>query len=85
MLDRYDIALLNLLQSDALATADSLADKVALSPSAINRRLRRLRASGIIARSVAILSSELTDRGYAHRHVHSRSCHAKGLADRRRR
>ena len=51
MLDRFDIALLNLVQRDDAQTAEGLAEKVPLSPSAIARRLRRLRAEGIIART----------------------------------
>ena len=62
MLDRFDIALLNLVQSDDGRTAESLADKVALSPSAIARRLRRLRAEGVIARTIALLSPRFTKR-----------------------
>ena len=46
MLDRFDISLLNLIQRDDGQTADALAEKVALSPSAIARRLRRLRSEG---------------------------------------
>jgi Lrp/AsnC family leucine-responsive transcriptional regulator len=62
MLDRFDIALLNLVQRDDGRTADSLADEVALSPSAIARRLRRLRTDGIIARTIALLAPRLVDR-----------------------
>ncbi len=62
MLDRFDIALLNLVQSDDGRTAESLADEVALSPSAIARRLRRLRADGVIARTIALLSPRFTER-----------------------
>jgi Lrp/AsnC family leucine-responsive transcriptional regulator len=59
-LDRFDIALLNLLQADALATAERLAETVPLSPSAIARRLRALRAAGRVAADVAILAPALT-------------------------
>jgi Lrp/AsnC family leucine-responsive transcriptional regulator len=59
-LDRFDIALLNLLQEDARATADRLADRVPLSPSAIARRLRAMREEGLIAADVAILAPPLT-------------------------
>jgi Lrp/AsnC family leucine-responsive transcriptional regulator len=62
MLDRFDFALLNLLQQDSAQTAEQLAQRVALSPSAIARRLRRLRAQGWLARSVALLSPRLTGR-----------------------
>ena len=62
MLDRIDLALLNLVQQDDSRTADSLAADLPLSPSAIARRLRRLRADGWIARSIALLSPKLTNR-----------------------
>lgn len=62
MLDRFDIALLNLVQRDDGQTAEALAGAVPLSPSAIARRLRRLRADGIIARTIALLSPRLVDR-----------------------
>jgi Lrp/AsnC family leucine-responsive transcriptional regulator len=62
MLDRFDIALLNLVQKDDGQTADALAERVALSPSAIARRLRRLRAEGVVARTIALLSAKFTDR-----------------------
>lgn len=60
MLDRFDLALLNLVQRDDSRTADSLACDVPLSPSAIARRLRRLRAHGWIGRTIALLSQRLT-------------------------
>lgn len=62
MLDRFDFALLNLVQRDDARTAESLAEKVPLSPSAIARRLRRLRADGTIARTIALLAPRLTER-----------------------
>jgi Lrp/AsnC family leucine-responsive transcriptional regulator len=62
MLDRFDLALLDQLQRDDSRTAEQLARHVALSPSAIARRLRRLRAEGWIAGTIALLSDRLTDR-----------------------
>ncbi|MFL6759981.1 Lrp/AsnC family transcriptional regulator [Sphingomonas sp.] len=62
MLDTFDLALLELLQKDASQTAERLATRVALSPSAIARRLRRLRKDGWIARTIALLSDRLADR-----------------------
>lgn len=61
-LDSFDIALLNLLQANNLATAEQLARDVALSPSAITRRVRRLRDGGIIAGDIAVLSDEFLGR-----------------------
>jgi DNA-binding Lrp family transcriptional regulator len=60
MLDRFDLALLNLVQKDDTQTADELATRVALSPSAIARRLRRLRREGFIGRTIALLGDKLT-------------------------
>lgn len=61
-LDAFDIQLLNLLQADALATAEALAQKVPLSASAVTRRVRRLRAEGWIAADVAVVSPKLSDK-----------------------
>ncbi|HEX7115190.1 MAG TPA: Lrp/AsnC family transcriptional regulator [Steroidobacter sp.] len=55
MLDRIDRQLLNLMQEDASQTAERLAERVELSPSAIQRRLRRLREEGVIAGQTVIL------------------------------
>ena len=62
MLDRFDFALLDQVQRDDSFTAEELARHVALSPSAIARRLRRLRAERWIARTIALLSDRLTER-----------------------
>lgn len=59
-LDSFDIALLDRLQGDNLATSEGLARDIALSPSAIARRLRSLREEGLIAADRAILAPELT-------------------------
>lgn len=61
-LDRFDRQLLNLVQEDAGQTAERLAEQVALSPSAIQRRLRRLREAGVIARDSAIVDPRKVGR-----------------------
>jgi DNA-binding Lrp family transcriptional regulator len=62
MFDNFDLKLLNAMQEDADRTAEQLAEIIALSPSAIARRLRRLREEGHIARTIALLPAELVDR-----------------------
>jgi Lrp/AsnC family transcriptional regulator, leucine-responsive regulatory protein len=62
MFDNFDLKLLNALQEDADRTAEQLAEVIALSPSAIARRIRRLRESGAIARTVALLTPEIVER-----------------------
>ena len=57
-LDRLDRQLLACLQHNNLQTAERLAEQVGRSPSAIARRLRRLRSSGAIAADVALISDE---------------------------
>lgn len=61
MLDRFDIALLNCAQRDDSRTAEDLASLVPLSPSAIARRLRRLRKDGWINRTIALLAPRLLE------------------------
>ena len=61
-MDRIDQKLLNLLQRDAGRTNADLAAEVGLSPSSCLRRVRRLRAGGIIDRIVAILNPAKTGR-----------------------
>ena len=61
MLDSFDLVLMNLVQRDDSLTADQLAERVALSPSAIARRLRSLRGEGWIDRTIALLSDRLTE------------------------
>jgi DNA-binding Lrp family transcriptional regulator len=57
--DMLDLRILDLLQRDALLTADELAQRLPLSASAIARRIRRLRESGVIAEEVSVLSDQV--------------------------
>ena len=61
-LDRFDRQLLNLVQVDSAQTAEELAEHVGLSPSAIQRRLKRLREQGVIARDAAIVDPRAVGR-----------------------
>ncbi|AQR75004.1 Lrp/AsnC family transcriptional regulator [Sphingomonas sp. LM7] len=54
-LDAFDRRLLTLVQHDASRTADSLAEEVGLSPSAVLRRLKRLRDDGVILATIAVV------------------------------
>ncbi|WHU01444.1 MULTISPECIES: Lrp/AsnC family transcriptional regulator [unclassified Sphingomonas] len=54
-LDRFDRKLLVLVQRDAGQTAEALAAQVGLSASAVQRRLKRLRATGVIVSEVAVV------------------------------
>jgi DNA-binding Lrp family transcriptional regulator len=54
-LDDVDHQLLDLLQRDSGRTLRQLGDLVALSPSAVQRRIDRYRKHGVLARQVALL------------------------------
>src|SRR5215211_3999129 len=62
-MDLFDIKILNIIQRDNRQSAEKIADRVGLSPSAVQRRLKRLRKEGIIEAEVAIISPEALGRG----------------------
>ncbi len=55
-LDRTDLRILRELQRDGRLPMVELAGRVALSPTACQRRVRKLEESGVIARYAAVLS-----------------------------
>ena len=57
-LDRYDRAILNVLQQDARITNARLAEKVSLSESACLRRVRALEESGLIQGYAALIDQQ---------------------------
>jgi Lrp/AsnC family leucine-responsive transcriptional regulator len=57
-LDDLDRRLLALLQHDTAVTAESLGSKIGLSASSVQRRIKRLRATGTIEREVAIVNTD---------------------------
>lgn len=61
-LDRFDRQLLNLVQEDAARTAEQLSEIVALSASAIQRRLKRMREDGVIVRDTVIVDPRKVGR-----------------------
>lgn len=54
-MDGKDVLLLNLLQQDARQTLERLADEVALSVPAVQKRIKRLRDTGVIIKEVAVV------------------------------
>ena len=61
-LDHFDRRLLNLVQEDAAQTTERIAEQIGLSPSAVQRRLRRLREDGVIVRDVSIVDPKSVGR-----------------------
>jgi Lrp/AsnC family leucine-responsive transcriptional regulator len=58
--DRFDVALLNVVQENNQLTAEQFAVRVGLSSSACQRRLKRLRAEGMITADVSLVSPKAT-------------------------
>lgn len=61
-LDRIDVALLRAVQRNNRLTSDELSVKVGLSPTACQRRLKRLRDGGVIEADVAIVAPKAVGR-----------------------
>lgn len=59
VLDRFDRAILQVLQQEGRLANSSLADKVSLSESACLRRVRALEESGVITGYAALINQEL--------------------------
>ncbi|QZN96289.1 Lrp/AsnC family transcriptional regulator [Symbiopectobacterium purcellii] len=62
-LDKFDYAILQLLQKDASLSNVALAEKVNLSAPACLRRVERLKLAGLIKGTVALLNPEALNAG----------------------
>jgi Lrp/AsnC family leucine-responsive transcriptional regulator len=62
-LDRIDLKMLRLLQSDGRMTNADLAEEVSVSPATCHRRTRRLFRAGVIAGVRAMIAPGMVDRG----------------------
>ncbi len=62
-LDRFDRAILAILQRDARTPQRAIGEAVALSAPAVQRRIRRLEEAGVIRANVAVVEPALVDRG----------------------
>ena len=54
-LDPFDLALLEAVQQDATTSQQDLGTLVNLSPAAVNRRLKKLNAEGVVRKTVALV------------------------------
>ncbi|MGF7158761.1 Lrp/AsnC family leucine-responsive transcriptional regulator [Rhodoligotrophos appendicifer] len=61
-INRADVALLNALQRDNRLTSEAMAEIAGLSPTACQRRVKRLREEGIIEGDVSIVSPDAVGR-----------------------
>ncbi|WP_020593867.1 Lrp/AsnC family transcriptional regulator [Kiloniella laminariae] len=60
-LDGFDRSILRCLQQSTRFTSEQIAEKVGLSATACQRRIKRLRDTGAIVREVAILSPDAVE------------------------
>jgi len=61
-MDSFDAKILNIVQRDNRLSTEKIAGEVGLSPSAVQRRLKRLREGGVIEAEVAVVSPEAVGR-----------------------
>ena len=61
--DDLDHMIAECIMHDATLTSNQLGEKVGLSSSAANERLRRLKQSGAVKRIAALISAEFMDMG----------------------
>lgn len=61
-IDQFDRAILGILQVDARVTSEVIGERVGLSPTACQRRIKRLRESGALAAEVAVVDPEMIGR-----------------------
>jgi Lrp/AsnC family leucine-responsive transcriptional regulator len=61
-MDSFDLKILDIVQRDNRLSTERIAERVGLSPSAVQRRLKRLRDAGVIEAEVAVISPEAVGR-----------------------
>ncbi|MCE8006101.1 Lrp/AsnC family transcriptional regulator [Aestuariivita sp.] len=55
-MDEKDLQILRLVQSNAQLTAEALGHEIGLSAPAVQKRLKKLRETGVIEKEIAVLS-----------------------------
>ena len=61
-MDSFDKKILDIVQQNNQLSTERIAEQINLSPSAVQRRLKRLRKDGIIEADVAIISPQASGR-----------------------
>lgn len=56
-MDKKDLEILTLVQSNAQLTAEAIGYEIGLSAPAVQKRLKRLRETGVIEKEIAVLST----------------------------
>lgn len=63
-LDKTDLQILRILQSNSRLTTKELAGRVNLSPTPVFERMKRLEAGGYIKKYIAVLDAEKLNQGF---------------------
>ncbi|SPF76494.1 Leucine-responsive regulatory protein [Aliiroseovarius pelagivivens] len=61
-MDDKDLHILRLVQTNARLTAETISERVGLSSAAVQKRLKKLKETGVIEREIAVLSPKKLDR-----------------------
>ncbi|WP_423369596.1 Lrp/AsnC family transcriptional regulator [Burkholderia sp. LMG 32019] len=61
-LDAFDRKILTIVQRDCTATADTIAERIGLSTSAVQKRLKRMRTEKIISAEIAVVDRAAVGR-----------------------
>ncbi|WP_424940117.1 Lrp/AsnC family transcriptional regulator [Aliiroseovarius sp. S253] len=61
-MDDKDLHILRLVQGNARLTAETISERVGLSSAAVQKRLKKLKETGVIEREIAVLSPKKLDR-----------------------
>jgi Lrp/AsnC family transcriptional regulator, leucine-responsive regulatory protein len=61
-LDKIDLRLLDIVQKNNRLTSEQLSEKVSLSSTAVQRRLKQMRSEGVIEADVSIISPKTVGR-----------------------
>lgn len=62
-LDKFDRQILGLMQQDCRQSAEQIAHSVGLSATAVQRRIKRLRETGVIRAEVALVDAQAVGLG----------------------
>lgn len=62
-MDQFDVKILELVQINNRLTAEQISEKVGLSPTTCQRRLKALRDNGTIMRDISVVSPSAVGRG----------------------
>jgi len=57
-MDKFDVAILEILQADNQTPQREIGDRIGLSAAAVQRRIKRMRAEGTIKADVSVLNRE---------------------------